>query len=209
MPSPKPQVPTLEQVIGRNLRRLLGTQDEAARLARGIGLNWGRSTIAALEAGTKTLDAGELLALALGVAPMGELLAGDGDVRFGAVRTSLARARAAFAGGAPDLSSEDVGYLLHGLALIGSGDAAGIDLGPVPYGEAEEKAARKFGVNVETLVKAAQRRWGRSMSAERDARVADMAPEGIAPRSRQALRGQVTRQLLTELEPALVKKQRK
>jgi DNA-binding XRE family transcriptional regulator len=69
--------------------------------------------------------------------------------------------------------------------------------------DAERKAARKVGVDALKLSVAAHGRYGRSFTAERDARVAEQAPADAAPRSLQALRGHVTRVMLAELAPAL------
>jgi transcriptional regulator with XRE-family HTH domain len=74
-------------------------------------------------------------------------------------------------------------------------------------GDAERKAARKLGVEALQLSVAAHGRYGRSFTAERDARVAEQAPEDALPRSLQALRGHVTRTMLAELAPALERKE--
>lgn len=94
-------------------------------------------------------------------------------------------------------------------------------------GLAERKAARKYDVEPETIRRLAQRLWGRSLDAERDERVREdlafqdewpeMAEmfnpkvEAIPPRSLQAIRGHVTRELLSELEPKVedVKRRRR
>jgi transcriptional regulator with XRE-family HTH domain len=72
-------------------------------------------------------------------------------------------------------------------------------------GDAERKAARKLGVHPRELSVAAHGRYGRSFTAERDARVAEQAPADTEPRSLQALRGHVTRAMLAELGPILEK----
>jgi hypothetical protein len=155
--------------------------------------------VAALEAGTKTIDVAELVGLAIAVAPLTELLAGDGRVGLGALATDLGTVRKVLAGkSAPLLPQEDVDYLLQGFSRIAASRAAS-----APHGEAEQKAARKLHMDALELATAAQRRWGRSLTEERDARVKDSAPADLPPRSRQAFRGRVTRQLLEELAPAL------
>lgn len=62
--------------------------------------------------------------------------------------------------------------------------------------EAARKAARKFHVPPVTVALAALDQWGRSLSSERDRR---MAESDIDPRRRQALRGHISRELLAEL----------
>jgi transcriptional regulator with XRE-family HTH domain len=194
---PPSKVPTLDQVVGHNLRRLHEaaemTQDEVARRARGAGLPWSRSTVAALEAGTKTIDVAELVGLAIAVAPLTELLAGNGPVRLGALAIDLGTVRKVLAGKSDLLSQEDADYLMQGARRVAAAWAV--------HGEAEQKAARKLHMDALDLATAAQRRWGRSLTEERDARVKDSAPADLSPRSRQALRGRVTRQLLEELAP--------
>jgi transcriptional regulator with XRE-family HTH domain len=69
-------------------------------------------------------------------------------------------------------------------------------------GEAEQKAARKLGVNPAAVALAAQRRFGRSLTSERDRRVLER-PLGESPRRIQAVRGHVTRTLIGELVPLI------
>jgi transcriptional regulator with XRE-family HTH domain len=70
-------------------------------------------------------------------------------------------------------------------------------------GEAETHAAAKFGVTPAMLALAARKRWGRSLTAERDRRLADLGHTGAETRRLQALRGHITRELLEELRPLL------
>jgi transcriptional regulator with XRE-family HTH domain len=67
-------------------------------------------------------------------------------------------------------------------------------------GEAERKAAYTLRATPQAVALAAIRAWGRSLTAERDARLAD-GP--TSARSRQAFRGHVTRTLYKELQPVL------
>ena len=69
---------------------------------------------------------------------------------------------------------------------------------PEAAGEAEQKAARRLGVPAFAIALEARRRWQRSLTAERDHRVAAQAP-GLEPRRLQANRGHVSRALLAEL----------
>jgi Helix-turn-helix domain len=89
--------------------------------------------------------------------------------------------------------------LWPGMSIGGYGDAQ-----KAARGDAERKAARKLGVHALQLSVAAHGRYGRSFTDERDARVAEQAPEDASPRSLQALRGHVTRALIAELAPVLV-----
>lgn len=67
--------------------------------------------------------------------------------------------------------------------------------------EAEQKVAKRLGVDPIDLARLAHRTWGHGFSEERDRRVADRVSGDTSPRSKQAHRGHVTRQLTTELEP--------
>jgi transcriptional regulator with XRE-family HTH domain len=70
-------------------------------------------------------------------------------------------------------------------------------------GDAERKAAGRLGVAGITVAMAAWGSWERSFSEERDHRVA--AVSGTSPRTLQALRGHITRILLTELRPLVLR----
>ena len=70
-------------------------------------------------------------------------------------------------------------------------------------GEAEQKAARNLGVTSLAISTAAIVRWGRSLTDERDYRLRRRPAEDARPRSLQAQRGHITRQLLRELAATL------
>ena len=69
------------------------------------------------------------------------------------------------------------------------------------YPDADRKAALRLGVAPEDVSRAAESLWGRTLTEERDERVAALAPEDATPRSMQALRGHITRTLLREIGP--------
>jgi hypothetical protein len=70
--------------------------------------------------------------------------------------------------------------------------------------DAEHKAAKRLRVTVEDVALAAQSRWKRSMTDERERLVAERVDgNGIAPRAMQAMRGHVTRKLVEELRTEL------
>lgn len=68
---------------------------------------------------------------------------------------------------------------------------------------AEVKVARSFGVEPGVVVNAANKLWGRGLSEERDRVVRDRVTPAMSPRTLQALRGHVTRGLMTQLAEAL------
>jgi len=67
-------------------------------------------------------------------------------------------------------------------------------------GEAEQKAALRLQVPAFAIALEARRRWQRSLSVERDRRLAGQASETGDRRTVQAIRGHITRALLAELE---------
>ena len=221
---------TLEEVIGENLRRIREdegwSQDDLARRARAKGLPWSRSSVAAVEAGTKTLDLSEVLLLRLAVSGnFDQLLAGKGFVvlgrgariPLGGVRSLLAdqddQVRIKVDIQTPDLanlsSTAEVvaGFqsLKRRVAKLAPGASAKdlMSAERAASGEAEQKAARKLSVSAVDLAVAAFGLWGRSLTEERDGRVKDWPKPPQTPRAVTAVRGHVTRQLLAELEPIL------
>jgi hypothetical protein len=88
------------------------------------------------------------------------------------------------------------------------------EVGLEAAGDAERKAAVSIGVPPIALALAARRRWGRSLTAERDRKVANatnpalkLDPAAVQdpkwPRRLQAIRGHITRALVEELGPLL------
>lgn len=232
--------PTLDQVIGANVRRLREaqgwSQDQFATLARNKGLNWTRSTVAAVEAGAKTLDLGEFLLLVVTAsASVNDLLAGSGRVQIAEATPKLSAVLAVLEGRDAylDLITGDLGFPPFNwaeiqAALVALGRlqphstfqrrrrryerlAPGITRDPAKIaeaeraasGEAEMKAARKLRVDALDLTVAAFGLWNRSLTQERDARVAESEAPNTPSRSIQALRGRVTRQLLEDLKARL------
>ena len=69
--------------------------------------------------------------------------------------------------------------------------------------DAEIKAARRLGVSEVEITAVARRLWDRTLTAERNARVAERAPKDATQRTLQAHRGHVTRSLVAELAAEL------
>ena len=190
----KPQ--SLDQVIGANVRRIREergvTQDELAFYARGWGLSWVQPTIAALEQGRKTLDVIELGLLNVALATSSaELLAGDDDqrVRVGEGTGRLGTLRQAILGPEPVTSPQHLKDEISKKRARGEASSE----------QANVRAAAQLGVDPADVSRAAFRLWKRSLTEERDARVAENAQSEATPRTIQALRGRVTRVLLEEL----------
>lgn len=227
---------SLRAVVGRNVRALrdrLGlTADDVAAEARALGLAWQRSTVASIETARRGLGAEELLLLpvilsrASGWQPVtiSDLLESERPIELassshGGTRATTAGLEEVLAGEritVPAWQIDDqfraaregvdrlreLGRLLpkrtaHEEALRAAEDG---------QHEAEQKAARKLGRPAVQIAHAARRRWGRSLTAERDARVAERLEAGdVDPSSVPAVRGHVTRDLLAVLAEDLTK----
>jgi transcriptional regulator with XRE-family HTH domain len=193
-------------VVGGNLARLRQqhrlTQHEAARRCQAAGLNWTRVRIAAIERGDRdTVDVGTLLLLAaaFGVAPA-EFFMGSGGVRLstGAVQSLAGVRRTLSCVPRPDLAAED---RPHRIEVLPSGDPGEMTRMVMATIEADAALAERLGVPSGRVVDAAIGIWGRSLTEERDARVAALGD--MEPGERQAHRGHITRELAQEIERAI------
>lgn len=201
-----PDSQLLGEVVGKNFselrkqRRL--TQDEASNRLRSVGLMWGRSQIAALEAGNREdVPSTVLVLLAEALdAKLGDLAAGEGYVRLTSevtVRREWLRARWGSDGPSRDSAG---GVILGGRAVRALMESLPGE--KVPFG-ADADLARRRGVPVDEVSAAAERLWGRTLHQERDRRVAEFGD--LASDERRIRRGHVTRELARELEPHLHK----
>jgi hypothetical protein len=124
---------TLDQLIGENLKRLRGadSQDVVARKVRAAGLPWSRSTIAALEAGTKTLDVGELVVLSAGTGyDVAELIAGEDLVQLVPNFALSPRAIRHMLGSDEQMTTSDIDYQpsqVHVKRTVAEAIAGGLD----------------------------------------------------------------------------------
>ena len=202
--------PSISVVIGQNLQRIREdrgqSQDEVARDLRLAGLQWSRSTVAMAEAGLKTYELGETMALALALCDdgkVGELLKGDGQVVVGDLLVSMDEARSTLndAKGGTGAAVTRLQARHSALAGIQMNDVLSRSgLAAAATGEAEQKAARSLGIPIEDVNLRAVHLWGRSLTQERDRRLANRSTETMSRRSTQAARGHITRELLRELE---------
>lgn len=209
---------TLTEWIGGNVRdwRASGgvRQDDIVSAGRRWGLAWTRSAVADLEAGRRRLTAEELVLLpivlndAAGGAPsptLEELVAGRGDVALTAQATmalgqvaQILRSDETLKVKAPaPATSGDMNETLRaGWREVKARRSHHLAL---PLDDAEKQAGRRLGVPARRIRTASVALWGRTLSAERDDRVTG---DGSA-RSKQALRGHVTRQLMESLAATL------
>jgi len=213
------QQPTIGEVIGRNLREWRTASsirlDDVASAARRWGLAWTRPGVAELEAGRRRLTAEELVLLPVvlndasggGSSPtLAELLVGADRLRL-SDRASLGREQveALLASEPPPSALEppapaDMNELIRTMARESKARRAQhLDL---LIDDTEKKASKRLGVPARRVRLVALALWQQPLSAKRDELVEEMA--GAAPaRSKQALRGHVTRQLMESLAAAL------
>ncbi|MBT2449416.1 hypothetical protein J7F03_20435 [Streptomyces sp. ISL-43] len=195
-------------------------QEEAAALIRQQGLtSWIRGTVAQAEVGARRFSIEELLllALALEVSPTDFIrgsddqlieLAPGANLTAAALRALLSGDQKAVRKLAPrpvDRPSpvpSDRSELLDAAQRSGLADPTLVERAITAVSDAERHVARKVGTSPEWVNLVALNRWERTWSEERDRRLAGRAAEAT-PRQLQALRGHITRELLTELEEDL------
>lgn len=199
----KHEPPKLGQVVGTNLERIRvengWSQDDVAASGWRVGLPWSRSTIAAIEAGRRSIELGEVVLLALALyTAVTDLLAGNGVAQVGdGTKLSLADIRRVLTSDArPGQEALDDVHRRIFSARKQAYERVMLSAG----GEAEQKAARKLGVPPQVIAEAAYDLWRRSLTDERNARVEAKATDPATTRSSQALRGHVTRVLVSEIE---------
>ncbi|MCX4908065.1 helix-turn-helix domain-containing protein [Streptomyces sp. NBC_00878] len=198
-------VPSVGKVVGENLRRLRKrrrwTQEALATQLATVGLNWKRAQIADLESGRReTVDLGTLVVLAFVFgAPVHWLLEGESNVLLtpradmpahGAVM-SREQLRAAIAG------EENYTVTIEGSDSVkAKWDHWRHEEREIPV-KLDKELARQLDVDVVRIVSAADGLWGRSLTEERERRVAELGDLPIS--ERQARQGHITRELKSAL----------
>ncbi len=210
--------------LGHQLRRVREengqTAAQVAHRAGYIGLRWDRSTVARIELGQRQVTAGELLLLTvLFDRPLSALLPTEA-VRLNDVATATPTELAEVLTRSPDSRGWHFEGLLEavqeGLERLRGPlkalearlpGATAIDLIHAASHMREEtttKAARRLDATAEEVAVAAVMLWERSLPEERDRRVEALGPtNGV--RAKQARRGHVTRALLEELRPQVLR----
>ena len=208
--------------IGRRLAELRGdweiTQEQLAAQARALGLPWKRGTVAAVEGGKRELTAAELLLLPIALRStrqegvgrarlfLRDMFPVEGMVLIGNQPWPTAAFRDLASGGPAEIASSASSPQRKSVEILGVPATATARANPPEveaYGLAEMSSARKLGVRPQVIDRAALSLWKRSLTAERDARADERAGVGVSIRTRQALKGHITRELLVELEAAL------
>ena len=193
------------------------TQDDVADRARELGLEWGRDTVAKIETEDRELKLVEFLLLPVILKrPLADLLPPKGSV---GLTPSVQVSAAALAGllrsvvvGSPEAESLALpakGNDVRTIAIVPAGWTAVKPVRPAiirwdALREAERKAAKRLGRDPIELSTLAHKIWGMGLTEKRDQLLTEQAKAGDA-RTRQALRGWVTRTLDKELADKEVK----
>jgi transcriptional regulator with XRE-family HTH domain len=198
------------QVIGGNARRLRldagVTLEQFAQAARLYGLPWTTGRVGDLEAGRVAPSVPTIYAVALALhhvteqpVTLGDLFAGSGDVRLNDKLTVDVSALADAMTGQPVVEGGVQDFLRNLEGAVSRRKLA--SLLAEECRESDTAMLRGIGVTPQRGVAAMAELWGRTFSAERDRRA---GPDANAQR-----KGQVSRQLKTELESLLERKHRK
>lgn len=216
------QSKSLTQAIGERIRYLREAtglrQEDIASSARGrFGLLWTQATVAAIETGKRHLTVEELILLPLLLTCELEELLPNVDPRVEnewialtpQTEVRLRLLRNVLNGKARNSSPLDIGLTTDRrrsesipTSLFNNATLVPRQLKNEAASDAAIKGAQRLRMSPLEIAGAAQRLWGRSISEERDARIAERIRDK-KPRTIQALRGHVTRTLLSELRSVL------
>lgn len=225
---PAPDISAVVAAFLRQVRENNGwSQDDFALRLRTNGLNWSRSVLDYVEKGSRKVDAGELLLLprAISLALGNEVSLVDIFANETAVllmpgyivrpkdipslvgkRPSKADVmKLTFTDEERNELGEYVDYIdaLREQLFEATSISEVAAMEETAKGDAERSAGRKFEVKPIAVAMASHHLWGRSLTTERDARMAALSATETEARTRQAQRGHVTRTLLDELRPVI------
>jgi transcriptional regulator with XRE-family HTH domain len=207
--------PTVQQIVGRNLKRLRIEadlrQEDLAELARRFGLTWTAATVAAIETDRRAVSVEELLVLPLALrCALSEFL--DTDSRSLSIGSTSVMHSALFkilTDQHRELSKReempvDETIPKKDTSIVRAMRRANLrdnmktylHMAGARHGEAELKAAQALKISVEEVAAFALRCWERSLTDERDARAETSRDSALDLR---AVRGHLTRELRDEL----------
>lgn len=201
------KIPTLNCAIGERLREIREaegkTQEEIAALARHWGLQWTQGTVAAIEQARREISLQfELFPFLLALnRPLTDLLPASSSDRIEITSSADVPAAAL-----SEILTARIDRPIRGCRLKARTAVFTVKTNPArlivadALGVAEQKAAKRLNVEPLKIAKASRKLWGCSLPEERDRR---LEGHGATPRSLQALRGHVTRELLEELRKVL------
>lgn len=200
----------------RARREALGrTQDDLASAGRALGFPWTAAIVAAMETRKREIHLEELVALlSILDAPLPAILP---DETFTLSESAVVSGRSLVwgLGGeiAPVVTRQGGPTFMQWFAdryvkpywpNVSQKQVEAIV--EAAHADAECHASERLGIDAYAVATLAFKAWGRSLTEERDARVAEQAQEGTSPRTLQALRGHVTRGLLNDLRLEIVRR---
>ncbi len=203
------------RVVGDQVRALRSTkgwrQDDLAASAIGAGLaGWTRATVANVENGSRLLDLGEAIALAVALdVHVVDLIPEYQGTEVRAIRY----AQGGYAGAENLRWGLSAGALGEPFATRRDPDGV-VGAGRLLF-EAEDvnrKAAMSLGIDVDELRRLTDHVWLLSLAQMREIRLVEheaSAAKPLTARSRQAVRGHISRKLIEELRAELAKKERR
>lgn len=191
--------------MGENLRRIRATwelsQSDIAASARAMGLGWAQSSIAQIENGRRKLNTDELLALPFIVTAAirsSSVSGSTGQVDYAVTLAELLAPPHSTMFGITDSFALSRGqvqkWLGADLPRTRSSRRARV-------GDADLNVARALNLSVPEVTARAERLWGRTITEERELRLRQ-AQVDTDRRGVQAVRGHITRALMTELAEA-------
>jgi len=195
----------------RNALRL--TQEEVAQRASLLGLDgFTRSVIAAIEGKRRALSFPEVVLMSACLeTSLAELLPSDMPIALS--KTVVLDAEEILSGlvgklplaEATELPMRELDKIASERRVRVGATYASLRSGRLlpPIGEAEIKAGRKLGVPSASIADVAQDLWGRTLTEERDALVAELVRDDTRPERIQALRGHATRKLVLGIQQRL------
>ena len=172
---------------------------------RGALHAWERSTVAAVEAGSRALSITEQAALCgvFGRSWIDFLSLEDGEAGLW-LQGQLRAPEDVWVRTSPSTAGRWVSVLealRTGGALEWGGFANVLDADAVAVDETDRKAAKRLGVSAEQIRHTSLSTWGKTLAEMRDELVGD--PGDLPARTIQARRGHVTRDLLNHLKNQL------
>lgn len=204
-----------DEVIGAHVRALRETkkasQDDLARRMRFYGfVDWQQGTVSAVERGARRLSVLELAFLAYwGKTEVAWFVETSESIEANAHGQISGRTFSRMWRGRPVAGRELPKPMLA--RALGLSERERAAASQAARSKAERQAALRLAddlgaaVTADAVALASVRLWGRSLTDERDARVASQGI-GLSARSVQALRGHVTRALIDELRPSIARR---
>ncbi|BBY56691.1 helix-turn-helix domain-containing protein [Mycolicibacillus koreensis] len=203
----KPTPPVdVRRVIGANVRRIRTRHgislETFAREAKRYGLNYSTGRVSDLEGGRVEAKVDTVLALTQVLANLADQPVALADLFEGDQRAGLFRGQAVEPDGQTNVGPLDIARRLGWADLAGAAADFGVPQTKVlPYliamdqsGLAEQRAAKRLGIDLAELTRHSVNLWGVNLSEQRDR---------AEPGANVSRLGQITRELVAQIEARL------